>query len=210
VSGPDALLLLLTCACFIALVLAARLPVSLSLAATSLVLTVAAGRGFPLAHLVEGMFSYLDVVLVLITAMIFMKVIEANGLLAELTQGTIVVLGHSPLLLLTALTLVIMFPGMITGSCSASVLGTGAILLAYVTTWYAALRLAPATAVTCVLTVGAPITAALNAIAGRPAPTSEQLVGYAVLLGAVLIFAAASFWRTGEHREPLPSAAGGP
>jgi len=90
------------------------------------------------------------------------------------------------------------------------VLGTGAILLAYVTTWYAALRLAPATAVTCVLTVGAPITAALNAIAGRPAPTSEQLVGYAVLLGAVLIFAAASFWRTGEHREPLPSAAGGP
>jgi len=90
------------------------------------------------------------------------------------------------------------------------VMGTSAVLLGYVTTWYAALRLAPATAVTCVLAVGAPITATLNAIAGRPAPTSEQLVGYAVLLGAVLIFATTSIWRTAEHREPLPSAAAGP
>ncbi len=89
------------------------------------------------------------------------------------------------------------------------ILGTSAILLAYVTTWYAALKLAPATAVTCVLTVGAPITAALNAIAGRPAPTSEQFLGYAILLGAVLILATTSIWRPAERREPVPSAAGG-
>lgn len=90
------------------------------------------------------------------------------------------------------------------------VLGTSVLLLGYVTTWYAALKLAPATAVTCVLTVGAPITAALNAIAGRAIPTSEELMGYAVLLGAVLIFATASSWRTAEHREPLAAAVGGP
>ena len=89
------------------------------------------------------------------------------------------------------------------------VMGTSAVLLGYVTTWYAALRLAPATAVTCVLAVGAPITAILNAIAGRPVPTSEQLVGYAILLGAVLIFTTTSIWRTTEHREPVPSAVGG-
>jgi TRAP-type C4-dicarboxylate transport system permease large subunit len=127
-AGADALLLLLTAGCFIALVVAARLPVSLSLVLSAIVLAVASGRGLPLAHLVEGMFSYLDVALVLVTAMIFMKVIEASGLLGELTQGTIVSLGRSPWLLLTALTLVIMFPGMITGSCTASVLGTGAIV----------------------------------------------------------------------------------
>jgi TRAP-type C4-dicarboxylate transport system permease large subunit len=127
-SSIDALLLLLTAACFIALVVAARLPVSLSLAATSVLLALAAGRGFPAALLVEGMFSYLDVVLVLITAMIFMKVIEANGLLGEITQSIIALLGRSPVLLLVALTVVIMFPGMITGSCTASVLGTGAIV----------------------------------------------------------------------------------
>lgn len=124
----DTFLLLITAASFITLVLAARLPVSLSLAASSVILALSAGRGIPLAHLVEGMFSYLDVILVLITAMIFMKVIEANGLLGELTRGIIARLGGSPILLLVALTVVIMFPGMITGSCSASVLGTGAIV----------------------------------------------------------------------------------
>jgi GntP family gluconate:H+ symporter len=128
VSTPDALLLLLTGACFVTLVVAARLPVSLSLAASSIVLALAAGRGFPLGHLVEGMFSYLDVSLVLFTAMVFMKVIEANGLLAELTRSLIAGLGGSRLLLLVALTIVIMFPGMITGSCTASVLGTGVIV----------------------------------------------------------------------------------
>ncbi len=127
-SSTDAYLLLFTAACFVALVVAARLPVSLSLAATSVLLALAGGRGFPVSLLVEGMFSYLDVVLVLITAMIFMKVIEANGLLEELTQNIIATLGRSRLLLLPALTVVIMFPGMITGSCSASVLGTGAIV----------------------------------------------------------------------------------
>ncbi len=127
-STPDALLLLLTAGCFVALVVAAKLPVSLSLAATSVVLALAAGHGFPLGHLVEGMFSYLDVVLVLLAAMIFMKVIEANGLLTELTQSLVSRLGRSPALLLVALTVVIMFPGMITGSCTASVLGTGAIV----------------------------------------------------------------------------------
>jgi len=127
-SVPDALLLLLTGACFVALVVGARLPVSLSLAATAVALALAAGKGFPLGHLVEGMFSYLDVSLVLLTAMVFMKVIEANGLLAELTQSLIALLGRSRLLLLIALTVVIMFPGMITGSCTASVLGTGVIV----------------------------------------------------------------------------------
>ena len=66
--------------------------------------------------------------LVLIAAMVFMKIIEANGLLAELTRAIIVAFGRSPLQLLIALTVVIMFPGMITGSCTASVLGTGAIV----------------------------------------------------------------------------------
>jgi gluconate:H+ symporter, GntP family len=127
-SPADVLLLLLTAACFVALVVVAKLPVSLSLVASSILLALAAGKGFPVDYLVEGTFSYLDVVLVLITAMIFMKVIEANGLLGELTRSIIASLGGSPALLLIALTIVIMFPGMITGSCTACVLGTGALV----------------------------------------------------------------------------------
>jgi gluconate:H+ symporter, GntP family len=125
---PDLLYVLLMAACFIALVVWAKLPVSLSLVITSVVLALSAGRSLPVQQLVEGMFGYLDTCLVLITAMIFMKVIEANGLLGELTRSITVNLGRSPLLLLIALTLIVMFPGAITGSCTASVLGTGVLV----------------------------------------------------------------------------------
>ncbi|MFZ4615526.1 MAG: TRAP transporter large permease [Rectinemataceae bacterium] len=113
---------------FVGLVLVAKLPVSLSLVITAVALPLLAGRGIPLDQLVEGMFGYLDTGLVLITAMIFLKVIEGNGLLAGLTRSITLRFGSSPLLLLVALTIVIMFPGMITGSCTASVLGTGTLV----------------------------------------------------------------------------------
>lgn len=66
-------------------------------------------------------------------------------------------------------------------------LATAAILLAYVCTWYAAIERAPATAVTCILTIGAPITASLNVLAGRPAPTGEQLVGFGLVALALAL-----------------------
>ncbi len=123
------LFLLLMAVVLVVLVVVAKWPVSLSLAATSVFILMLAGDGgWHVDKLVEGMFGYLDVGLVLIAAMIFMKIIEANGLLAELTRAIIVAFGRSPLQLIVALTVVIMFPGMITGSCTASVLGTGAIV----------------------------------------------------------------------------------
>ena len=123
------LFVLLMAISLVVLVVVAKWPVSLSLAATSvLILLLAGDGGLHVDKLVEGMFGYLDVGLVLITAMIFMKFLEASGLLAELTRAIIITFGRSPLGLLVALTVVIMFPGMITGSCTASVLGTGAIV----------------------------------------------------------------------------------
>ncbi len=66
------------------------------------------------------------------------------------------------------------------------VLGTGVLLAAYVATWYAALRRAPATAVTAVLTVAAPITAGLQLAANGQLPAPTAVVGYAAtLLGGV-------------------------
>lgn len=68
-------------------------------------------------------------------------------------------------------------------------LGTSLLLLGYVLCWYAALKRAPATAVTCVLTVGAPITAILSAGAGMELPQMEQIAGYGFLTLAVTLFA---------------------
>jgi drug/metabolite transporter (DMT)-like permease len=87
------------------------------------------------------------------------------------------------------------------------VAGTGAILLGYVGTWYAALKRAPATAVTCVLTIGAPVTAALNIVAGRPAPDGEQLAGYGVLLLACVVIAAFAVSRAEPRAGPAPAVA---
>lgn len=126
--SAEIILLLLMLVAFLVLVLRLKLPVGLSLALTSIVVAMAAGHGLPLRHLVEGMFGYLDVSLVLITAMIFMKVIEKNGLLDALARDLILKFGRSPLTLLSVMTLIIMFPGAITGSCTASVLSTGVLM----------------------------------------------------------------------------------
>jgi len=114
---------------FLGMVSGLKWPVGLSLAATSVVVAAADGHGIPLRHLVEGMFGYIDVSLVLITAMIFMKVIEKNGLLDALTCDLMLRFGRSPATMLTAMTIIIMFPGMITGSCTSSVLSTGVLMV---------------------------------------------------------------------------------
>lgn len=116
-----------------ALVLGLKWPVGISLMTTSIVLAVIGTRSLPLKQLVEGMFGYLDVCLLLVTAMVFLSMIERNALLARLTRDFIVLCGGSPSALLVSLTLIIMFPGAITGSCTASVLGTGIVVIPILT-----------------------------------------------------------------------------
>lgn len=64
------------------------------------------------------------------------------------------------------------------------VLGTGLLLAGYVATWYAALKRAPATVVTAVLTLGAPITALLQAATSGSLPAPLPLTGQLVILAA--------------------------
>jgi GntP family gluconate:H+ symporter len=80
-----------------------------------------------LRHLVEGMFVYIDPILIMGTAILFMKVIEANGLLPALSVRILRGLAHRPMLLAILMGAFIAFPGMLTGLTSASVLTTGAI-----------------------------------------------------------------------------------
>lgn len=65
---------------------------------------------------------------------------------------------------------------------------TGTLLAAYVAGWYAALQRAPASAVTAVLTLGAPITAALQLGAAGQVPAPAAALGYGIgLVGAVVL-----------------------
>jgi TRAP-type C4-dicarboxylate transport system permease large subunit len=104
-----------------------RWPVGLSLGLGAATGALLAGEGVPLRHLVEGSSGFLDVTLMIAAAMIFMKVLQRNGLLETLGRQILDRFRGRPALLLVALMLFIMFPGMMTGSSSACVFTTGAI-----------------------------------------------------------------------------------
>jgi GntP family gluconate:H+ symporter len=99
-----------------------------SLAVSSVAGALVAGEGFAVRHLVEGSFAYLDAILIIATAMIFMKVVEENGALGTLSRQIIEAFHNRPVLLLWMVTLFVMFPGMLTGLTTAAVLTAGALI----------------------------------------------------------------------------------
>ena len=105
-----------------------RLPIAIAMSAAAVIGALAAGAGFPLRHLVEGTFGYLDTILIIATAMIFMKTVQKTGLLEAVAAWVIRRFRRFPLLLSLGIMFLIMIPGMITGSSTAAVLTTGALV----------------------------------------------------------------------------------
>lgn len=105
-----------------------KLPVSLSMAAGAIAGALVGGECIPLRHLFEGTFVYMDTVLIISMAMIFMTVIQKSGALEALNAVIVSRFHKVPAVMLILLMLIIMFPGMITGSSTAAVLSAGAIV----------------------------------------------------------------------------------
>ena len=80
---------------------------------------------------------------------------------------------------------------------------TSAFLLAYVWTWYSALKAAPATLVTSVLTLGAAITVILTILLEGGETTGLQVVAMILMLIGIAAFA-----RRRPQRSPLATGAG--
>lgn len=68
-------------------------------------------------------------------------------------------------------------------------LGTGLLLTAYVATWFGALRRAPASLVTAILVLGAPVTAILQALQKGALPGAPTLIGQGLILLAAVVLA---------------------
>ncbi|HEX7950788.1 MAG TPA: DMT family transporter [Candidatus Limnocylindrales bacterium] len=77
---------------------------------------------------------------------------------------------------------------------------TGLLLAGYVATWFAALRRAPASAVTAILVLGAPITAALSAIQAGRVGIGPALGGQALVLFAAAAIALLAIRRPAAER----------
>lgn len=77
-------------------------------------------------HLVEGSFTYLDVILVFVTATIFMAVVSASGGVNYVVKNTLRYFADKRVIALLLLMLVILIPGALTGAGSVSLLVVGA------------------------------------------------------------------------------------
>jgi GntP family gluconate:H+ symporter len=105
-----------------------KLPISVAMIIAAVCGSLISGQGVQLRHFIEGTFGYLDTILIIATAMIFMKTVQHTGLLEAVAAWVIRRFSNHPLLLSLSIVLIIMFPGMITGSSTAAVLTAGALV----------------------------------------------------------------------------------
>jgi len=111
---------------------AAKLSVELSIFASALAGGVAGAflNTPPIAdlgrHLVEGSFTYLDVILVFFTATLFMTIVDESGGVVYVVRATLRVFGRKRVLVLLVLMVIVLIPGALTGAGSVSLLVVGA------------------------------------------------------------------------------------
>lgn len=105
-----------------------KLPIAIAMSAAAIIGAAMAGFGLPLRHLVEGMFGYIDTILIIATAMIFMNTVQAIGLMEAVAATIIRRFRTSPVMLSAGMMFLVMLPGMLTGSSTAGVLTTGALV----------------------------------------------------------------------------------
>ena len=84
---------------------------------------------------------------------------------------------------------------------------TAVLLTGYVATWFAALQRAPASLVTAVLVVGAPVTATLQLLQTGGLPAAPVLAGQGLILAAALALAAATFGKQRSSAAPVGATA---
>ena len=80
------------------------------------------------AQLVEGGFFLFNIALVVFCATFFIRVLRRNGALNVVVSDITMALGKHPIWLLIAMTVVVIFPGSITGSGTAAVMATGGLV----------------------------------------------------------------------------------
>ena len=102
----------------------------LSMVVTALVGALVAGLGFPARLVVEGMFTFLDLAFIFITACVFMNAYSEVGAMNALVRGLVVRLHRRKWLLLLVLGGLMLIPGALTGAGVVSVLVVGGLVAA--------------------------------------------------------------------------------
>jgi len=119
-------------ATFIVLLIVGKTPSGIALMAAAVVGFVLSAifshTDLNIRHFIEGAFGYFDTILVIVCAMIFIKGLEKSGALDYLCALLVKAFKKVPTILLVVFMLILMLPGMVTGSSLAAVISIGAIV----------------------------------------------------------------------------------
>ena len=121
-------------ATFVILLLVCKLNAGVSLMCSALVggllYAIVSGNWFALnpRYYIEGAFGYFDTILVIVAAMVFIGGIEACGGLDYVSALLVKAFRKFPTILLLSFMLILMLPGMITGSSLAAIISCGTIV----------------------------------------------------------------------------------
>lgn len=115
-------------ACYAIPRLRKQLPDGMILLLAGVAATLVDGWGFAIRHWVEGAFYFFNLILTIASGMVMVDIFKESGLLTTLTRTLIQKFYNTPSVLLSFLMVIIMFPGMVTGSAPACVLTTGVMI----------------------------------------------------------------------------------
>ena len=121
-----ALILAVMVAAFLAAKLL-KVSTELSLFAAALAGALAGGRGLPARHIVEGAFTYFDIVLIFVTATLFMNLLKESGAAAFVVRSILRRFHRHKAPLFILLALLLLVPGALTGAGSVTVLIMGGL-----------------------------------------------------------------------------------
>ncbi len=111
-----------------------KISTELSIFVAALAGALAGGSGVPARHIVEGAFTYLDIILIFVAATLFMNLLKESGGAAFVVRAVLRRFHSRKSLLFILLALLLLIPGAFTGAGSVTVLimgGMTATVLSY-------------------------------------------------------------------------------
>jgi CitMHS family citrate-Mg2+:H+ or citrate-Ca2+:H+ symporter len=107
---------------------ALKVSTELSMFAAAIAGALAGGAGIPARHIVEGAFTYLDIIFIFITATLFMNTLKESGGVAYVIRGILRKFHRNKVMLFVLITFLLLLPGALTGAGSVTVLITGSMI----------------------------------------------------------------------------------
>ena len=107
---------------------ALKISTELSMFLAAIAGALAGGAGIPARHIAEGAFTYFDIILIFVTATLFMNLLKESGGIAFVIRGILKKFHRRRFILFILITILLLIPGALTGAGSVTVLITGGMI----------------------------------------------------------------------------------